>query len=198
MLLLSLSVVVLVLPAEAGITNDGNYAVQVEIKRNKGTSRKSHIYPGQTISMPDDATAVHIPGGSFKGHGDETILLTIVESNGTVGTITALGGTYKLNQDGTEEAEAAEMILGSVKNTGNIYVTIQVTKENGKTSKQRLYPEDEYILPKDVAKVEVLKDRSLRGDEIIEVEVALPDETTSTITALGGVFEIAKEEVITF
>ena len=194
MLLLSLSVVVAIPPVEANISNDGNYAVQVEIKRKRGSPRRTRIYPGQAIVMPDNATEVRIPGGSFKGHGDETILVTIVESDGTVGTITELGGSFKLNQADSLEVLPVKLVPGSVKNSGNIHITVHITKENGKVVKRRLYPTDEYTLAKDVVQVEVVKDRTLRGDEIIKVQVQLPDKTRSTIAALGGIFKIVVDE----
>lgn len=188
----ALSLILAMPPAWAGVTNEGNDAVQIEINRKSGYSQRINLYPGQSETLPDDATSIKIVPRGFGARGDESIMIKIVENNGNEGELDKYGQTYVLNRLEDEEAEIV-FKQGSMTNTGNIVIDVTMTNRKGFTQKRTLYIDQSYAIPKDIYEVRVLSNRRLRGDERINLKVSMPDGVEHNITTLGGIARIEEE-----
>lgn len=184
---------VLIPSAIANITNDGNEAVEVEVLNTDGVVNQYTLYPGQTLPLGDDAESVTVPE-KIHMRGDEELEVTIVEANGEVATITEYGKTYKLNEDKKKRKSDAEPEPGYATNTGNINVNITITRKNGRSVSHSLILEQTLGLPADTKEVKVTTNRAPRSDEIVNVEVLMPDGKEYTIMRDGGIVKMKEKK----
>lgn len=188
----ALSLILTLPQAWAGVTNEGNEAVQIEINRKSGFSQRINLYPGQSETLPDDATSVKIIPRGFGARGDENLMVKIVESSGNIGELDKYGQTWILNRIDDEEAEIV-FKPGNMTNVGNIVIDVSMINRKGFTQKRTLYIDQSYTVPKDIYEVRVLSNRRLRGDERINLKVVMPDGVEHSITTLGGIARIEEE-----
>ncbi|HTL47877.1 MAG TPA: hypothetical protein VL688_07420 [Verrucomicrobiae bacterium] len=178
------------LSAEAGIKNKGDDAVSLEVERDSGFTQQVSLYPGQTIDIPEGATAIRIVPRSLSTRGDESIEVVITEPNGNSSTLKEPGQSYKLGTPPDSTAEPAALKPGKVTNKGNINVDIVITHASGLTDERQIYVGQPVDLSEDVTQVQVLANRRLRGDEIVRVSVNMPDGEVVQITSLGGIAKL--------
>lgn len=170
----------------AGLTNQGNDAVQIEFQKKNDLSQSATLFPGQSMETPEGTVSVRVVSRGMGGRGDESIRLKVVERTGKEGLLTEYGQSYTL---GITEEEEAPVVLkeGRMVNNGNIAVDVAMRQKNGRTRKTILYLNQSLTLPRNIYEVEVLQQGRLRGDEIVRVDVLMPDGTAVSITSLGGI-----------
>lgn len=184
---LCLTLLVLIPCLYANITNEGNQSIRVEIERKSGFSRIVTLNPGQSVSLPKDATRVNIPPPSLSVWGDQVVNVTIVNADGTVTSLARFGASHEFNKE--EDFGASKKVVltaGKVVNSGNIPVQIIIYRPKGITEKRLVYVGQPISIPKDTVIVETSDDTPLRGDEIIDISVTMPNGTTKSIVRLGG------------
>ena len=184
-----LSLVCAVLPASALLQNQGSDSVMLEIRRQNGTSQKVNLYPGQSVEFGADAVEVELIPRSSGARTREEINVKVIERNGTVGTLDKYGQPYVLGR--TEFFEAPTVLKpGRAINTGNNTVDIRVNTAGGLSQTHSLYIKDAVTLPKSTQSVQVLSNRLFRGDEVVSVNVIMPDGRAHTISSLGGIVKL--------
>lgn len=177
------------LPASALLQNQGSDSVMLEIRRQSGSSQKVNLYPGQSVEFGEDAVEVELIPRSSSGRTREEINVKVIERNGTIATLDKYGQPYVLGR--TEFFEAPAVLKsGRAINTGNNTVDIRVNTAEGLSQTHSLYIRDAVTLPKSTQSVQVLSNRLFRGDEIIRVNVIMPDGKAHTISSLGGIVKL--------
>lgn len=176
----------------AGVTNEGNEAVQIEINRRSGFSQRINLYPGQSETIPDDATTLKIIPRGFGARGDENIMIKVMEASGLQATLSEYGQIHVLNKT-EEEEELITLQPGKMINVGNIVIDIAMTNRKGFIQKRTLYVDQSATIPVDIYEVKILSNRRLRGDERINLSVVMPDSNSYNITTLGGIARIQEE-----
>jgi len=178
--------------AFANITNSGNDAVQIKISRKTGFSQSYTLYPGQSLTIPEGSTKVLVEPRGFGTRGDEDIKVVIVTVTGEEATLDGFGQSFDLEKspDAAVEEEALTLQYGKILNNGNNVVDIDIKDDKGLVNRRVVYPGQPLALAPNTVQVEIVPNSRLRGDEVVKVEVLMPDGEDHTITRLGGIARI--------
>jgi hypothetical protein len=172
--------------AGATITNDGNDAVMLEIKKESGFTEQITLYPDQFVGIPDQATEIKVVGRSLQARGDEKISVKIADPAGTSVTLKQYGQSYVLGTPIDAAAATVDLKAGTVKNKGNVIVDLEITHLSGEIDRKDLYLGQVLALPKDVVEVKVVANARMRGDEIVKVEIRMPDGELVNLSGPGA------------
>lgn len=181
--------------AFANVTNEGNDAVQIKVYRANGFSQFYTLYPGQSIAIPDKSTRLELEPRSSGARGDESIKVKVVLDDGSEIVLDGYGQSCQLDKPpDTEEASKVKLQYGKIMNRGNNVVTVDVKDDKNLVNRRVIYPGQPLAVAPDTVEVTVVNNGLLRGDEIVKVQVILPDGEDITITSVGGVAKMKKEE----
>lgn len=189
-ILTSLCTVMLAGSAFASVANEGNEAVQIEITKAAGGALKSMLYPGQSLSLPEDAVKVQVFPW-FSARGDEEFSVKIVEPDGTETYLTKSGDSREI---GSLQPQAALTQKAQVENQSNIALMIEIKKKGASPARVRLFPGDVVALSDDDLEVSIPREGRLWGDEKVMIEVKKKDGTTAYIQSFGGKTSLLQEE----
>ena len=181
---LCLSLLLVSSPLFAGITNESNVAVKVDIARKDGPSQKITIYPGQSEVLPDDATQITVIPNALP-RGDEIVNVKVLQDEGKSVYITKFGDSLVLWQK--EEAEEVKPLLGYTKITSasNIALRLTLTKKSGTSETVEILPGQSKTFPDSVVELSVSTSGLPRGDEVVNLTLTLPNGEEKTISRVG-------------
>ncbi len=167
--------------AIAAVSNNGSETVTVYIEKQNRKTVSFTVNPGQKISMPADASKVTIkPRGAIRDDVDVDVV--IVANSGESYTVEKYGDTINL----LEEEDNINLVQGFITNESNVSVSVSIYNKRGRPDSKRLNPGQAIQVPLGTTKVRVNPDGRDWGDEIIKVQVDLPDGSPAFIESLGG------------
>lgn len=191
--LLAAALLALAVPAWAGVTNEGNDAVEVLFEKNSGSSEQRGLFPGQSVVIPEGTVSVALRARGSGSRGDEKINVKIVEPSGTITHLKQYGATHRLGKQPDAAGGDTILKMGRLTNVGNINVNVAIRTSDGLSNMRELFIGQPLILSKNTIEVEVLSDKILRGDEIVKVSVLMPDGEQIEISGLGGKATLKEE-----
>ncbi|PIQ86740.1 MAG: hypothetical protein COV74_03565 [Candidatus Omnitrophica bacterium CG11_big_fil_rev_8_21_14_0_20_45_26] len=186
-IIIKLSIITLFLTAAysmtlyATITNEGNETVEVMVKRTDGSPRKMALFPGQSTMLPNGAAEVSIVAG--KQYGDEIYKVKVIDKTGQTRYIEKVDKPLVL---GKQAEDTIVKKIAKVENAGNLEVILSVLRSDGRTETLRVRPEHTVKLSEEAVAVTTSSNAIIRGDEIIDLKITLPNGESKSINALGA------------
>ncbi|HOW59533.1 MAG TPA: hypothetical protein PLO78_07410 [Candidatus Omnitrophota bacterium] len=179
----------------ASITNEGDRPVKVNGKSASGIMMSLTLLPEKTLPIRQKVLWIeHVPEGP-----PQEIRIKIITDDGNPGYISSWGGRYVFSSvpanTGTGQKPAVKLRPGYATNYSNVQMYITATNRMGGKKTNVVMPNQSINIPENTVEVTTEPFNTSFGDQLIQVEIIMPDAKRHTIRSTRATVRISPEAV---